>query len=589
MAPFLYRMKKSRREFTRMVSLNFYLKEQAAEYKVLSNKHMAQILGVKTSVLAYYAYYLPDNKKYNSFNIAKRGGGFRLIEAPNKRLKDLQRIIAEYLGGYYKPRACVFAYVGKRGIVEHASVHVCQRWLLRLDLKDFFHSITAPRLAGLLSAPPFLLAPGVARTISFICTKDGRLTQGAPVSPVISNIICRGLDYSLKTYAAKNKCYYTRYADDIFFSNNGAVFPSSLARKDEAGTVILGDELKDIIKASGFLINDNKTFLRSRAERQIVTGVVVNKKSNVPREYIRQIKSALHSWKKFGLESAENYWSEKIDKRNRWNGASISFKLALRGQINHVGHVKGYSDSVYLMLARKLSQLDNTFNFDERSIAESIAEEVHVFCEGESDILHLRHAFQCLKSEYPSLNLIFKLPGIGKGDGSSVLKNFCDMVKNHTQRHLTICLFDRDEPNIIREMSGSAVPYKDYGGNVFSLVMPSPDFRNENICIEFLYKDVDLLRQDTQGRRLYLGEEFDQNSRFKGQGTIFKKIPKSSLILDSDIIDYQTGNNVALSKVKFAEYISNGVAPFDSVDVSAFSVIFNQIAAIRDSYMSLGV
>ncbi|WP_321863468.1 reverse transcriptase domain-containing protein [Pseudomonas paraveronii] len=569
-----------------MAPLIFPLKEQAAEYNISNNKQMAQVLGVKPSTLSYYAYYLPDNKKYTSFNISKRGGGLRLIEAPNKRLKDLQRAIAEYLGEHYKPRACVFAYVGKRGIVEHANVHVCQRWLLRLDLKDFFHSITAPRLAGLLSAPPFLLSPGLARTLSFICTKDGRLTQGAPVSPVVSNIICRGLDYSLKSYAAKNKCYYTRYADDIFFSNNGAIFPSSLARKDEAGTVILGDELQEIIKASGFLINESKTFLRSRAERQIVTGVVVNKKLNVPREYVRQIKAALHSWRKFGLEAAEKYWNEKIDKRNRWSGASTSFKLAVRGQINHVGHVKGYSDSVYLLLARKLSQLDNTFNFDESAIAESIAEEIHVFCEGESDILHLGHAFQCLKPRYPSLNLIFKLPGIGKGDGSSVLKSFCDTVRNHPQRHLTICLFDRDEPSIIREMAGSAVSYKDYGGNVFSLVMPPPSFRkNDNICIEFLYQDIDLLRRDTQGRRLYLGEEFDQNSCFKGEEMLFKKFPKNSLILDSDIIDARTGNNVALSKIKFAEYISGKVDPFSSVDVSGFGIIFDEIAAIRETYM----
>ncbi|WP_191623873.1 RNA-directed DNA polymerase, partial [Pseudomonas fluorescens] len=376
------------------------------------------------------------------------------------------------------------------------------------------------------------------------------------------------------------------YADDIFFSNNGAVFPSSLARKDEAGTVVLGEELQEIVKASGFLINEKKTFLRSRAERQIVTGVVVNKKSNVPREYIRQIKAALHSWRKFGLEAAEKYWNENVDKRNRWSGASISFKLAVRGQINHVGHVKGYSDSVYMMLARKLSQIDNTFSFDEGAIAESIAEEIHVFCEGESDILHLRHAFQCLKSRYPSLNLIFKLPGVGKGDGSSVLKSFCDTVRSHPQRHLTICLFDRDEPNIIREMSGSAVSYKDYGGNVFSLVMPSPSFRkNDNICIEFLYQDVDLLRPDAQGRRLYLGDEFDQNSRFKGKELIFKKFPKSSLILDSDIIDFQTGNNIALSKVKFAEYISGKIEPFGSVDVSGFSIVFDEIAAIKETYM----
>lgn len=554
-------------------------------YSISTNKELAKILKTKTSKIAFYAHYLPDKKKYKTHTISKRGGGDRLIDAPNKNLKLIQKSIACLLNEQYKARACVFAYIENRGIVEHGEVHVNQRWLLRIDIKDFFHSITTARLTGLLIAPPFCIAPNVARTVSLLCTKDGRLPQGSPASPVISNIICRGLDYKLKSIAAKNKCYYTRYADDIFLSNNGAIFPSALAHKDDTDNVFLGPELSEIITSAGFTINENKTFLRSKGERQIVTGLVVNKKVNVPKEFIRSIKSALHSWRKFGFEAAQTYWREKVDKRNRWLGEEADYKLSLRGQINHVGFVKGYSDPVYLSLARKLSEIDSSFSFDEAALTNSIAEEIHVFCEGETDLLHLDHAFQKLKNEYPTLNLTFKLPNTGKGDGSSVLKNFCNSVRTIPQKHLTICLFDRDEPTIIREMAGSALPYRDFGSNVFSLVIPQPEFRDqESICIEHLYKNHDLLHKDSHGRRLYLNDEFDSNSRYTGGELLFKKFHRATLILDADIIDITTGENVALSKSKFANYVYNSVPPFTSVDVSGFRLIFDQIAVIREAF-----
>lgn len=562
--------------------------ENLNNYSITTNKELAETLKTKPSKISFYAHYLPDKKKYKTHTISKRGGGARLIDAPNKNLKIIQRSIANFLNEQYKARACVFAYVQNRGIVGHGEVHTNQRWLLRLDIKDFFHSITTARLTGLLVAAPFFIAPNVARTISLLCTKDGRLPQGSPASPTISNIICRGLDYKLKTIASKNKCYYTRYADDIFLSNNGAIFPPFLAQKNDKGIVTIGVELSEIITSAGFSINEEKTFLRSRGERQIVTGLVVNKKVNVPKEFIRNIKSALHSWRKFGFEAAQKYWRDKVDKRNRWLGEEADYKLSVRGQINHVGFVKGYSDPVYLSLARKLSELDSTFIFDESALTNSIAEEIHVFCEGETDVLHLKHAFQKLKDEYPTLNLTFKLPNIGKGDGSSVLKNFCNSVRTIPQKHLTICLFDRDEPTIIREMAGSALPYRDFGSNIFSLVIPSPDFRDqESICIEHLYKNDDLLKKDSQGRRLYLNEEFDSNSRFTGGELLFKKTPKSTLILEADIIDFNTGENVALSKSKFANYVYNETPPFTSIDITGFRVVFDQIAIIREAYFSV--
>ena len=574
----------------RKFSFSSFLNSPAPEVKIKNNKELAEVLGISVGRLTYYAYYLSADEKYSSFNISKRGGGERLIEAPVKGLKDLQKKIVEYLTTFFKPRSCVFAYVEGRGIVENADVHDLQRWILRVDLTDFFHSITQKRLVGVFSSQPFSMSHDAARTLSFLCTMNGRLAQGAPTSPILSNIICRGLDYKLKELSAKNKCYYTRYADDIFISNSGASFPRTIAEKLEDGSVELSESFCEVVSNAGFKVNLKKVFLRSRAERQIVTGLVVNKKINVPREFVRSIRAALYSWEIFGLEDAEKFWARNIDKKSRHERSSPRFRWVLRGQINHVGHVKGYSDSVYLGLARRLAALDDSFKLDERKIRKAIAEEIQIYTEGPTDIKHLSNAFEVYQSrgEFQDLKLIFNRT---KKAGSSVLKVLCENLSEAQQRHLTICIFDRDEREYIKSMGGSPGSYKDHGNNVFSLVIPVPDFRDTDlVCIEHLYRDEDLYREDVEGRRLFSKEDFDAVSCFKGDRPLFCRIPnKNSLIYDSDIIDMVEKKNVALSKNAFADNVVTKTAPFNNVDLSGFTETFEQIRIIAGSYRNRGV
>ncbi|EGB89086.1 hypothetical protein HMPREF9542_01451, partial [Escherichia coli MS 117-3] len=111
----------------------FFPFNTSPKYKIENNKELAALIGITTAKLTYYAYYLSDDDKYHSFKIRKRINGERLIEAPNRGLKDIQKTISHFLERNYTPRSCVFAYVKERGIVEHASIHVGQRWLLRSE------------------------------------------------------------------------------------------------------------------------------------------------------------------------------------------------------------------------------------------------------------------------------------------------------------------------------------------------------------------------------------------------------------------------------------------------------------------------
>lgn len=554
-------------------------------YKISNNKDLALLFGVPTATLTYYAYHLSDERKYKSFKIIKRSGGERLIEAPIKGLKDLQKTLSNFLSENFKPRACVYAYVKDRGIVEHAATHIGQRWVLRIDLKDFFHSITSTRITGLLRKSPYNFAKSPAETVARLCTIDGRMPQGSPVSPIFSNIICRGLDYKLKELSSLNKCYYTRYADDIFISNNGSLFPSAIASRNDDGSVQLSDAIKDIITKAGFVINIEKVILRKRSERQLVTGVVVNKKSNVPKVFVKSIRSSLYAWEKFGLPAAEDYWKREIYKNNTHNGEIPSFNLVIRGKITHVGHVKGYADPTYLSLAKRLQALDSEFHIDEEKIFNTITSEIHIYTEGVTDTKHFQAALNFFKSkgDFQALNLVFKNP---RKTGSANLKALCENLSETQQKHLLICIFDRDEPAIIKEMSGSPVNYRDHNNNVFSLIISIPDFRRDldYICIEHLYKDSDLYIADSEGRRLYSKDEFDNLGCHKHLDNLFCRSSKSSLIYDNMVIDLPTKTNVALPKNKFAEYIINAKAPFNDIDFEGFRPTFNQIFEIASTY-----
>ncbi len=563
----------------------FFPFDPSPKYKIANNKELAALLGITTARLTYYAYYLSDEDKYKSFVIKKRAGGERLIEAPNKGLKDIQKTIADILEESYKPRACVFAYVQKRGIVDHASTHIGQRWLLRLDLKDFFHAISAIRVSGVLRRAPYNFAESPANTLALLCTIGRRLPQGSPASPVISNIICRGLDYKLKELAASNKCYYTRYADDIFISNNGSVFPAAIASRCEDGSAELSDTIKKIITDSGFEINLDKTILRKRSERQLVTGVVVNRKSNVPKEFIKSIRAALYAWEQHGLQAAEDYWKRNIDKANRFNGESPQMKLVIRGKITHVGHVKGYSDGTFLALVKRLQALDSDYHIDEQKILRTITGEIHIYTEGVTDTKHFQAALRAFqrRGEFLGLNLIFRN---SKKTGSSGLKALCENLSETLQRQLTICIFDRDERQIINEMGGSPGNYRDHTNNVFSLIIPVPEFRDSSdlICIEHLYRDPQIYTSDNQGRRLYSKDEFDSLGCHRSEHNLFCRMTKQSLIYDDQVINLQEKRNVALPKNKFADYISTGAPPFSNVDFSGFRGTFTQIVEIASSY-----
>jgi retron-type reverse transcriptase len=266
-----------------------------------SRKELAVILGYTPKSLTAIVYQTPLALKYTTFDIDKKSGGKRTIKAPIPKLKKLQshlsHMLYQCLAEIERERGAKpisFGFRKNRSIAENASRHKRRRWVLNLDLEEFFPSFHFGRVRGfLLKDKAFGLHPEVATTIAQIACDGTALPQGSPCSPVISELIAQILDMRLVRLAKKYGVTYTRYADDITFSTSQKDFPTGLATVDPNDPAVwhLSDELVGKIVPSGFTINNAKTRMHFRGSRQMVTGLVVNEKVNIRSDYYRRARA----------------------------------------------------------------------------------------------------------------------------------------------------------------------------------------------------------------------------------------------------------------------------------------------------------
>ena len=228
-----------------------------------------------------------------------------MIKAPSPKLKELQlrlsHLLYQCLNEIEKDRdskPISFGFRQDRSITDNATRHKRRRWVLNIDLENFFPSFNFGRVRGFfLKDRAFALCPEVATTIAQIACDGAALPQGSPCSPVISELIAQILDIRLVRLARKFGVTYTRYADDITFSTSQKEFPPGLAIPEPASLKVwrLSDELVAKISTSGFSINNSKTRMQFRSSRQMVTGLVVNNKVNIRSDYYRRARAMCDS------------------------------------------------------------------------------------------------------------------------------------------------------------------------------------------------------------------------------------------------------------------------------------------------------
>ena len=324
--------------------MRFFIKDKIMtklnQLETKTKDDFARLLGFKNArYINYLLYIIKTDNLYNSFTIPKKNGGERVIHAPKKELKFLQKKLADVLWecdlesitlqkklaailwecylkclnfNYiennlanvlwecflevleFKPKeknpVLSHAFEKGKSIITNSQMHRNKKYILNIDLKNFFDSFNFGRVRGFfIKDRNFDVLPEIATVIAQIACYQDKLPQGAPSSPIITNLITRILDYRIVKIAKKYRFTYSRYADDMTFSTNRELNSDKLRASKELENFLA--ELEELIVSSGFEINPQKTRLSNNMQRQEVTGLVVNKKINVKREYVKNTRA----------------------------------------------------------------------------------------------------------------------------------------------------------------------------------------------------------------------------------------------------------------------------------------------------------
>lgn len=384
-----------------------------------SLRDVAQLLQFQPKALSFILYKKPPLTKYTSFDVPKRGGGVRKIKAPapdlsllQRRLSDLlQNCVEEINQSRKRKDSLAHGFKRHRSIITNATKHQRRRYVFNIDLQDFFPSINFGRIRGFfIKDANFLLHDRVATILSQIACHENALPQGAPCSPVISNLVGHVLDIRLCKLASANGCTYSRYADDITFSTNKPTFPPSIAKPSaiDLHKWEVGDKLEQAVVSAGFAINPLKTRMQYRGSRQAVTGLVVNRKVNIRTEYRRTVRAMAHRLFKAGtfqqMQMIPN--ANGVPTPTMVNGTIAQ----LQGMLGHIDAVDRHNFEIEAKVEARKPQAKAALRSKEKLYRRFlmfkdfyVAPTPVVVCEGKTDNVYLLHAIRSLAVAYPRL------------------------------------------------------------------------------------------------------------------------------------------------------------------------------------------
>lgn len=236
---------------------------------------IANYLGVNPEIIWSIRRF--KNRYYRSFTFKKRSGGSREIDAPRTFLKVIQWWLLDSVLENSNIPTYVFGFVKGRSFIDNAREHVGCKYVLNVDIKDFFGSITVAQVERVFLYLGY--SAEVARGLADLTTFNGRLPQGAPTSPMLANLVFSECDTKLKGLAEKYDLKYTRYADDLTFSSGKWI--------DD----VVVEAVADAISGSGFLLNKKKTKFMGPGQSREVTGLIVGENEvSLSRDYLNSAR-----------------------------------------------------------------------------------------------------------------------------------------------------------------------------------------------------------------------------------------------------------------------------------------------------------
>lgn len=549
--------------------------------KLKTVNDLCVLLGIKQKLLKEIT--SNTNRYYHVFSISKKSGGQRTICAPQDELKAMQRTLARKLCYYWnKVRKeneirvnIAHGFEKDRNIITNAKIHRNKRYVINLDLENYFDSFNFGRVTGFFQKNKYFALPKqVANTIAQISCYQQKLPQGSPCSPIITNLICQILDMRLLKIAKKYMLDYTRYADDLTFSTNDKGIINNF-------TVFL-DEISEEIHKSGFKINSNKIRIQYKYSRQTVTGLVVNKKINIRHEYYKKVRAMAHTLyttKTFNIDGKNGNANQlegmfsfihQIDEQNKVNNKKVQYQL-----LN--SRDKQYCNFLFYKY----------FYANPRPL---------IVTEGKTDVKYIKAALRNLHSKYPSLvqkredgtfeyriaflrrsKLLKSLFGLSQDGADSLSKLYyfftgINSYPNLINKFNTLTKSRPINPVIFvfdNEISCKDKPISKLLKNIGSSET-TINYLSTNLHIKITDNLYLLTNPLVKGlKECEIEDLFDD-------ATLNKKIKGKNFSRESKF-----NTNLFFGKEKFSEYI---LANFETIDFSNFERMFNVMETLIESY-----
>lgn len=286
---------------------------------VFTLKHLAHLTSVDYGFLrAVVSRTLPE--PYRVFAIRKsrsepKAAAFRTICVPTPALMRTQRWIAKFILAHGRTHSASYAYAPGSSIVEAATLHCGCTWLIKLDARRFFESISEVAVYRAFRALGY--QPLVSLELTRICTRlektafrwgkrwrddsskahripayqnflMGHLPQGAPTSPMLSNLCMVEFDAKVEAIAVKHGLTYTRYADDLCLSTSNKKFGRASARQAIS-------QVQAAMAQHGLSPNSSKTRVCPPGSRKIVLGLLVDgERPRLAREFRANLRRHIH-------------------------------------------------------------------------------------------------------------------------------------------------------------------------------------------------------------------------------------------------------------------------------------------------------
>ncbi|MFJ4057763.1 reverse transcriptase family protein [Streptomyces albogriseolus] len=251
---------------------------------------LAEQAGVSVEILEALSSALPTGagRLYDQRTHRKKHGGIREVYAPRRPFdtisKNLHRSFLHLFS--YDPPDHVHGFIRGRSTISNASQHLAKPCVLRMDLEDFFPSISAGTIRATLLEQGY--EEKAADIAVNLVTIGGKLPIGLSTSPLLSNLAFLGTDRSLAEYARSEGLSFTRYVDDLTFSGDVTDRHSV--------------DIAQILDDAGWSVNTRKTAFMRRGGPQYVTGLYVGESDGprIPRQIKRKMRWIRHVISKFG-------------------------------------------------------------------------------------------------------------------------------------------------------------------------------------------------------------------------------------------------------------------------------------------------